>query len=82
LLFSLKENEIEAFRVYALASRDWLVWALRLGYVVGGKRRFVTVTNDGKPFQTSADLRAVAGSWTGTHWKASPIPRFDPTTGP
>jgi hypothetical protein len=57
--FTLKRNETEIFDVWASTERCWCRWVLELELVVNGTRATKTLSNNGRPFQTTA--------WSGHH---------------
>jgi hypothetical protein len=65
LALTLKKNETEVFDIWASTERCFCRWVLELDLVVNGTRATKTLSNNGRPFQTTAWSGRQAYHWAG-----------------
>jgi hypothetical protein len=80
--FTLRKNETEVFEIWAVTKKCYCRWVIELDLVVNGTRAVKTVTNNGRPFQTTAWSCCRTYVWTGGAWYVDaggePQPRNKP----
>jgi hypothetical protein len=69
-LFTLKKGEVEAFHILATAELSSCEWIASLYLLVEGKRKIVTIDNQGNPFKTTSTNRCKEFLWAGNRWLA------------
>jgi hypothetical protein len=68
--FQLKRGEAEAFNIEARAGHHYCEWVAELYLLVDGKRMTVAISDEGRPFRTTAASHLPPLHWTGTTWNA------------
>jgi hypothetical protein len=77
--FTLKKNETEVFDIWASTERCYCKWVIELDLVVNGTHAVKTVTDNGRPFQTTAWSGGSAYHWYGRWYSdEGPAPRNAP----
>jgi hypothetical protein len=66
--FAIARGEAEIFNIVAAAGRSYTEWVAELYLLVDGKRQIVHLSDEGKPFRTTASSQLEPLSWTGEKW--------------
>jgi hypothetical protein len=67
-VFQLTRGEAEIFNIEARAESSYCEWVAELFLLVDGKRRTISIDDDGKPFRTTAPSGLKAHHWTDERW--------------
>jgi hypothetical protein len=80
--FTLKRNETEVFEIWATTRTCYCKWVIELDLVVNGTQAVKTITNRGRPFQTTAWSCCRSYVWMAGAWYldagGEPQPRDKP----
>jgi hypothetical protein len=67
-VLSLKQHETEVIDVVAFTTGHCCSWTLMLEYTHAGKRKFVTINNHGRPFETTSTRHLALNQWHEGQW--------------
>jgi hypothetical protein len=78
-VFQLARGEAEIFNIEARAESSYCEWVAELFLLVDGKRRTISIDDDGKPFRTTAPSGLKIHHWTDERW--APLHSDEGTSG-
>lgn len=67
--FALARGETEIFNLEATASHSYTEWVAELYLLVDGKPQAIHISDDGRPFRTTASSHLEPLAWTGEKWE-------------
>jgi hypothetical protein len=71
--FSLSKGEAEKLHIIAEASKQDIEWTVELLTIVNGKRKILTIDDEGRPFRTCGTEGLPTHGWYFNEWQP-PLP--------
>jgi hypothetical protein len=68
--FQLARGEVEIFNIEARAESSYCEWVAELFLLVDGKRQTISISDEGRPFRTTAPSGLEMLHWTDDRWAA------------